>query len=192
MCFLSSLTCSRVHPQVTVHPNGLIMSRRWQSAMCDPLNQSWAHSFLDSTSLYETATWLSVTEGPLILKTERHRSVQRLRGCWEATLRPPTGESRSSDSISGDSRWTGIPNATQMKKSERMDGSLDTHGLSRGSSRTIKAAFVVNMLHNDDGRPNLGAWLILRLASASHLPRVSNTLLCKQHFRNSETLLVVK
>lgn len=141
LCWMkgSLSVCSRVHPQVTVHPNGLIISRCWQPAMCDPLNRSWAHSFLDSTYLYETATWLSVTAGPLILKTERHRSVHRLRGCWEATLRPPTGQNRPSDSISGGSRWT--PNATQNKKSERKDGSLDTHRLNQGSSRTIKTAF---------------------------------------------------
>lgn len=175
---------SRVHPQVTVHPNGPDISRRWQSAMSDPLNQSRAHSFLDSTYLYETAAWLSGTEGPLILKTERHRSVQWLRGYW--------GRGAHAEATHGTERvfrfhqwWQQVNRSfkTQLKLKSQKGGKA--RGLNRpcsvsqGSSRSIKTAGN-NMLHNGEERPNLWAWVILWLVSASHLPRVSNALLCKQ------------
>lgn len=80
-----------------VHPNALLMSRCWQSAVRNSLNPSWNPSFVNGTYLYETVSLRSVTEGPLIIRTQD--VLCRGRGAGGATLRPHT-------------RWNTLSNST--------------------------------------------------------------------------------
>lgn len=58
------------HPQQSsttgqfAHPNGFLISKCWQSAIRNSLNQSQDLSVVNGTYLYETVTLRSVAEGP--------------------------------------------------------------------------------------------------------------------------------
>lgn len=85
-----------------VHPNALLMSRCWQSAVRNSLNPSWNPSFVNGTYLYETVSLRSVTEGPLIIRTQD--VLCRGRGAGGATLRPHTRWNMLSNSMFDNSR----------------------------------------------------------------------------------------
>lgn len=80
-----------------VHPKALLMSRCWQSAVRNSLNPSWNPSFVNGTYLYETVSLRSVTEGPLIIRTQD--VLCRGRGAGGATLRPHTRWNMLSNSM---------------------------------------------------------------------------------------------
>lgn len=79
-----------------VRPHALFMSRCWQSAICNSLSPSWSPSFVNGTYLYETVSLRSVSEGPLIIRTQD--VLCRGRRTGGATSRPHTRRNLFSNS----------------------------------------------------------------------------------------------
>lgn len=64
-----------------VRPNGSLISRCWQSAIRNSLNQSRDLSVVNGTYLYETVTLRSVAEGPSFLRLKLYcAEVEGLKG----------------------------------------------------------------------------------------------------------------
>lgn len=153
---------SRVHPRVAVHPNGLLCpgvdsppyATLWTN--CGLMHFKIALIFMKQPL---SCQW----KRALILKTERLRSIQRLRGSWgprwghtqdRAGLQIPpavtTGEQVSQCFLEKYKSRKGKPL-----------GHVQLESAAQQESKTT--AFVNNLLHNVDGRLILRVWLILWL-----------------------------